>query len=85
MLTSEDEVISGMRYRIILDCTMGGEPLTYDLNSETYAVLIAAWRELERQRGERIEFVEFFVQLLRAVLPEVDRDKCERSTRDGGD
>jgi hypothetical protein len=62
-ITSDEEVIDGCTYRIVLASGTNEETLT--IKSETFALLLAAWRRMENEHGRRIHFVTFFEELLR--------------------
>ena len=76
MLTSDEEVIIGKQYRFVVHRTTGGDPLTFDIDSDTFALLISKWRQMEQRCGERIDLVEFCRRLnqdaLRNAEPERD-------------
>lgn len=62
-ITSDAEVIDGCTYRIVLASGPNEEILT--ITSETFALLLAAWRRMENEHGRRIHFGTFFEELLR--------------------
>lgn len=59
MLTSDHEVVDGQTLTIVL--THGNEsPITLEFTSASYPPVQAAWKQFERELGERIEFERFF-------------------------
>ena len=67
MLTSDDVVIDGAVYEIVLT-SEGGELERLVITSDTYATLLRTWRDAEQRVGERLDFEGFFSLALRTVI-----------------
>ena len=65
MPSSDDRVVDGAEYVIELQC--GDHTTTWRLRSETYALLMEAWKRAEGQRGRRLEFTDFLETTLNTV------------------
>ena len=64
MQTSDDQVVDGAVYELVLQ-TPGQADTILRVNSQTYRLLLDAWRHLELRIGHRLCFSDFFDTLVR--------------------
>jgi hypothetical protein len=81
MITSDDEVVEGMNYELVLTGS-GLEPRVLRIKSETYAEMLRAWKRLEGERGKRLSFDVFFAEACRRYLVSRSSALPERDLRD---